>query len=400
MNTISAPLSSADAALPARRPATWHVDASQPVQFSVRIAHGLLEPANPLLAQQCGGTRHTPQRRLVVVDRNVDALYGEALRRYFDHWRIQATWQVLDIDESHKTLEHALVIVQAMERMGLLRRHETVVAIGGGVLTDLVGFACSLYRRGVPYLRVPTTLMGQIDAGIGIKTGVNQGGHKNRLGSYFAPAGVLIDPGFLASLDQRHLNNGVAEIIKMALIDDEQLFHALENTVGHMAPGAWAAPDGPLAGIMERAISGMLAHLIPNLWEQELARSVDFGHTFSPALELHAKPMLLHGEAVAVDMALSLGLATGRGYLSQDEGVRGLRLIERCGLPIQNPVFNLDLLQQALAQAVQHRDGQQRLPLPGPLGHCVFVNDLRPEELANALAWLTHYRASTERLSA
>lgn len=397
MNPIAAPLSSVDTAPPAHPTAAWQVTASQPVQFSVRIAHGLLEPENPLLAQQCGCTRHAPQRRLVVVDRNVDTLYGEALRRYFDHWRIQATWQVLEIDERHKNLEQALRIVHAMDRLGLLRRHEMVVAIGGGVLTDLVGFACSLYRRGVPYLRVPTTLMGQIDAGIGIKTGVNQGGHKNRLGSYFAPAGVLIDPGFLASLSQRHINNGLAEIIKMALIDDAGLFHALESAVGHLPPRAWATPGGPLAQIMERAISGMLAQLTPNLWEQELARSVDFGHTFSPALELHAKPMLLHGEAVAVDMALSLGLATRRGYLSHAEGARALQLIERCGLPTQHPVFNAPLLQRALAQAVQHRDGQQRVPLPGPLGHCVFVNDLRPQELTGALDWVALQRSSHER---
>ncbi|PLR50215.1 sedoheptulose 7-phosphate cyclase [Chimaeribacter arupi] len=270
----------------------------------------------------------------------------------------------------------------------LLRRGEVVIGIGGGVLLDVVGFASSLYRRGIPYIRIPTTLMGQIDAGIGVKTGINHGDYKNRLGTYFAPSSALIDPMFLQSLDQRHIANGVAEIIKMALIKDRTLFELLEAMSSHLTPESFSSDDDVMKEIITRSIAGMLAELEPNLWEAELARCVDYGHTFSPSLELLANPGLLHGEAVAVDMALCVALANGRGLLTPEETDRALSLIQKSGLPLSHPVFNLHLLEKALSDTIKHRDGLQRIPLSDGIGNVVFVNDLTLNELANALNFL------------
>ncbi|CAI2535481.1 3-dehydroquinate synthase [Serratia liquefaciens] len=275
-----------------------------------------------------------------------------------------------------------------MNNAGLLRRGEVVVGIGGGVLLDVVGFASSLYRRGIPYIRIPTTLMGQIDAGIGIKTGVNHGGHKNRLGTYFAPSSALIDPQFLKSLNQRHISNGVAEIIKMALIKDKTLFELLEAMASNLTPEAFASDESSIKEIMARAIADMLAELEPNLWEAELARCVDYGHTFSPSLELKANPALLHGEAVAVDMALSIALANVRRLLTDEETDRALLLIQNSNLPISHPVFNLDLLEKALSDTIKHRDGLQRIPLTNGIGNTTFVNDLTLDELVKSLELL------------
>ncbi|CAM5280785.1 3-dehydroquinate synthase [Streptomyces fumanus] len=197
-------------------------------------------------ARACGADGRTPARCLVVIDDKVDALYGERLRGYLETWRIDASFKVLPGDESAKELASAVEVTEAMTAMGLLRRTEKILAVGGGVVLDIAGFAASLYRRGVPYIRVPTTLLGQVDAGVGVKTGVNHGHHKNRLGTYYAPETALIDPEFLATVEPRHITNGMAEIIKMALVKDAALFRLLESTAAHSTPRSLAA-SGPAA---------------------------------------------------------------------------------------------------------------------------------------------------------
>jgi 3-dehydroquinate synthase len=279
-----------------------------------------------------------------------------------------------------------------MIEAGLLRRTEAVLAIGGGVLLDIVGFAASMYRRGIPYIRIPTTLMGQIDAGIGIKTGINHNYHKNRLGSYFPPLSALIDPMFLKTQDQRHIVNGVSEIIKMALIKDKVLFELLEKEADNLNAESFSIQSKKIDRVFSHAISGMLAELQPNLWETILERSVDYGHTFSPSLELRAKPELLHGEAVAIDMALSIALALHRKLLTIEEANRALRLLTRVGLPITHPDLTLELAEEALKDSTKHRDGLQRVPLTAGLGSAVFINDLSTTELDAALKYIRQYK--------
>lgn len=356
------------------------------------VVKNILNPDNPTLARTCA--KHADRnakirvKRLVVIDSKVDEIYGEMFRAYFSSWNFDIHWKVISSDEINKNVESTIQVAEAMDEAGLLRRGEVVIGIGGGVLLDVVGFASSLYRRGIPYVRIPTTLMGQIDAGIGVKTGINHGDHKNRLGTYFAPSSALIDPLFLKSLSQRHISNGVAEIIKMALIKDKTLFGLLEAMSSHLTPEAFSSDDGVMKEIVTRSIASMLAELEPNLWEAELARCVDYGHTFSPSLELLANPALLHGEAVAVDMALSIALASSRGFLTDEETERALSLIQKSGLPVSHPVFKLSLLEKALLDTIRHRDGLQRIPLSDGIGNVIFINDLTLDELAKALAFL------------
>ncbi|MFE2723001.1 sedoheptulose 7-phosphate cyclase [Kitasatospora sp. NPDC059327] len=376
----------------------WHVRAEQPVSYSVSMVRGLLDPDNPALARACGG-QGRPLRCLLAIDPVVDRLYHDRFQEYFDRWRIDATWQVVQGDEDAKSLEQAVHVTEAMSRMGILRRAEKVVAVGGGVVLDIVGFAASMYRRGVPYVRVPTTLVGQIDAGIGVKTGINHGHHKNRLGAYFAPDVALIDPAFLRTVEPRHVANGIAEIVKMALVKDAVLFDLLEATVGSITPDTLAGCGSAVSELLSRAISGMLDELEPNLWEQVLERSVDYGHTFSPSLELRADPPLLHGEAVAVDMAICLALAHLRGHLARSDTDRALRLLQGFRLPVSHPIFTQELLEEALADAVKHRDGFQRVPLTRGIGSVVFADDLTPEELGRALEFVGAWtRAATGEL--
>ena len=359
------------------------------VTYDVMLCTDVLDPADSRLAT-VGAPQDASGRRLVVLDSLVHDLYGPRIRDYFGHHGTVFEFCVIDAHEGVKSMDSVLRIVSAMADFGVPRRREPVIAIGGGVLTDLVGLAASLYRRSTPYVRVPTTLMGMIDAGIGAKTGVNFLAHKNRLGSYHPAVATLIDPGFLATLAERQLRNGLAEILKIALVKDAELFELLELhgprlVAGHMLPG-----DGPDVGreVIGRAIRGMLQELEPNLWESQLRRAVDYGHSFSPTIEMRALPDLLHGESVCIDMALTSVIARDRGLLSDEDLERVLGVMRGLGLPITHPVCTIELMVGALADTVLHRDGRQLLPLTPGIGRSCFVDDLRDDEIERALRTL------------
>ncbi|KOV88545.1 2-epi-5-epi-valiolone synthase [Streptomyces sp. NRRL WC-3618] len=384
---------------------TWQVSTSKAVSYEVVLSPGLLDRSNPTLATAGVAREQRPGRRLVVVDANVHALHGARIGDYFTQQAVDHEVFVVDAYESVKSMETVFEIVSAMDAFGISRRHEPVIAVGGGVLTDLVGLATSLYRRSTPYLRVPTTLIGMVDAGIGAKTGVNFRQHKNRLGTYHPSAATLDDRDFLDTLSPRHLRNGLAEILKMAVVKDAVLFGHLEThgsrLVEERMQTAGSADGGTVAeDVMARAIHSMLEELQPNLWEHDLQRLVDFGHSFSPVVEMAALPELLHGEAVCIDMAFSAVLAHRRGLLGRRDLERILRVMDALALPTWHPVCTPDLMARALADTVRHRDGRQLLPLPVGIGQACFVNDISRTELDTALAALPDLVAGLGSLAA
>ncbi|WP_123972646.1 sedoheptulose 7-phosphate cyclase [Streptomyces sp. Ag109_O5-1] len=383
---------------------TWQVSTSKAVTYEVMVSPGLLDPSNPALATAGVTEEARPGRRLLVVDATVHALYGARIGAYFAHQGVEHEVHVVDAHESVKSMETVFEIVDAMDSFGISRRREPVIAIGGGVLTDLVGLAASLYRRSTPYARVPTTLIGMVDAGIGAKTGVNFRQHKNRLGTYHPSAVTLVDREFLATLGPRHLSNGLAEILKMAMVKDLVLFEQLAahgpRLVDERMQSAGSADGGRGAeDVVGRAIHSMLEELQPNLWEHELRRLVDFGHSFSPAIEMAALPELLHGEAVCIDMAFSAVIAHQRGLLDRSDLERIVRVMNSLILPTWHPVCTPELMARGLADTVKHRDGKQLLPLPDGIGHARFVDDVSRTELDEALAMLLDLSGGADALA-
>jgi 2-epi-5-epi-valiolone synthase len=324
------------------------------------------------------------------------SVYGAALRLYLQHHNCTYDLCVLPVSEETKTMEAVFTVIRGLNSFGISRRHEPIIGIGGGVLLDIVGLASNLYRRSTPYVRVPTTLIGLVDAGVGAKTGVNFECHKNRLGTYFPSSVALLDRSFLATLDDRHISNGLAEILKIALIKDSYLFQLLEDYAqllcSERLTGQSPADDIVAKKVFSRAIGGMLEELQPNLWEKKLERVVDYGHSFSPTLEMRALPALLHGEAVSVDMALTTVVAEGRGLVSSRDRERIFDLMQRLRLPIWHPLLNRGLLKEALDDTVRHRDGLQRMPLPIGIGAACFVNDLTVAELSRAAKTLSMWK--------
>jgi 3-dehydroquinate synthase len=369
----------------------WMVQASRAVTYEVAIVEDVLCPEDPTLAR-AGAEPGSPARRYVVVDSAVAELHGSRIERYFAHQQVRIGVCVLDVSEEVKSVETALRILRALERFGIDRRREPILAIGGGVLCDIVGLVASLYRRSTPYVRVPTTLIGLVDAGVGVKTGVNFDGHKNRLGTYHPAACSLLDRSFLATLDRRHISNGLAEILKLALIKDRYLFDLLECHGARLRDeklqAATTGGEDVARQVLARAVDGMLEELEPNLWEHQLERRVDYGHSFSPAIEMRALPELLHGEAVSIDMALTTMIGRSRGLVDGRDADRVLSVMRQLGLPVWHPVCEEGLLRAALAETVRHRGGAQRLPLPVGIGGACFVNDLSERELVAACAEL------------
>ncbi|WP_086851347.1 sedoheptulose 7-phosphate cyclase [Amycolatopsis kentuckyensis] len=370
-----------------KKSASWLVRAQKSVSYEVRFCEDVFRSDRTDLLEK-GGDEGRP-RRFVVIDANVDRHHGDRIRAYFEHHGVEYAMLAVSVDETVKDFETAARIVEALDRFGIARRREPIIVIGGGVLTDIAGLAASLYRRGTPFLRVPTTLIGLVDAGVGVKTGVNFNGHKNRLGTYAHAELTLLDRTFLATLDRRQISNGLAEILKIALIKDFALFELLEEhgarLLAEKFQGHSPESDRAAVAVLHAATHGMLEELEPNLWEAELERCVDYGHTFSPAIEMRALPALLHGEAVCVDMALSTILAHRRGLLTEAQRDRVFAVMTLLELPVWDALLEPAVLAQALRDVVRHRDGRQRLPLPVGIGGVTFVDDVTPEELGAAL---------------
>ncbi len=364
----------------------WRVSCQRPITYDIVDAPQLFHPRNPALLA-VGKVENG--RRFVVVDRNFAKYHAERIGAYFAHHGIDARIVTFPGGEANKTVEGCLGILRELDAFPMHRRDEPIIAIGGGVLTDVVGFVASSYRRSVPHIKVPTTLMGYVDASVGIKTGINFNGHKNRLGSFEPPLRVLLDKALLRTLPRRHVLNGTCEILKLAIIKDAELFLELERNGAESVATNFQNLTG--GRILDRAISGMLEELETNLFEQNLFRKVDFGHTFSCELEARHEAWLLHGEAGLLDIVVSILIARNRRLLSERDTHRIFRLVDQLGIELDTRILDADLMWQSLLERIEHRNGLQRVPMPNSIGSCVFVNDITRKELESSIAALNDW---------
>ncbi len=355
---------------------------SQSVEAPIIRTEDVFDASDPALTLMGGGVPFSP-RRLIFVDGFVWQTFGDRIQEYFSARGLEATFHPIDLAEHDKNITQLIQVLTLIDEFEPLRRSEPILVIGGGVLLDVVGLACAVFRRGSPYIRVPTTLLGQVDAGIGLKTGVNFGRGKNRLGAYHPPLATILDSQFLSTLPARQLANGLAEMIKVAIACDAALFASLE---AYLNTGSRDLSRGEaLEHLVDRAAASMVAELSANPFEAELARTVDFGHSFGPAIELEESLGLLHGESVAIDASLSSAIALERGILSTSDFKRIRDLILGAGLPLDHVGITAEQLFQGLLQATRHRNGKQNLPVPHSCGGVTFVQDCTVDEVARAL---------------
>lgn len=364
----------------------FQIEGYEKIDFSLLYVDGAFKLENPEIAdsyRQFG-------RCLMVVDETVYDLYGAQMHQYFKHHQIDLTVFPVNIKEPDKTLKTFESIIDAFVDFGLVRK-EPVLVVGGGLTTDVAGYACSSYRRRTNYIRVPTTLIGLIDASVAIKVAVNHGKLKNRLGAYHASSKVILDFSFLKTLPIDQVRNGMAELIKIAVVGNTEIFELLENYGEALLHTHFGYVDGTseLQEVAHRltykGIESMLALEVPNLHELNLDRVIAYGHTWSPTLELTPEVPMFHGHAVAIDMAFSATIAQLRGYISIADRDRILGLMSRLGLAIDSPYLTSELLWKATTSISRTRDGLQRAAAPRPIGECFFMNDLTRGELDKAL---------------
>jgi 2-epi-5-epi-valiolone synthase len=319
----------------------------------------------PLLAKR---------KTLAVTTPTVWSIYGQRLEALRSALGADLAVFVLEAGEGRKSMDMVLRICELCHEHEL-GRTDSLLSLGGGVCHDLVTVAASLVRRGIPHVSVPTTLVGQIDAGVGVKGAVNFRGSKSYLGCFAPPAKVLVDPAFLQTAPARTRTDGVAEIVKIGLIADANLIHLLQE------PNSLLSCETPSTNrtqmVLWLAIRRILEQLSTNLFEdQTYQRLVDFGHTFSGQVEELSGYEISHGCAVAIDMALSAAISLTLGSLSNTGFQRILTLLKECSLPIYSPLLTVASCQGALRSAARHRGGHPNLVIPHRLGSGGFVTDL------------------------
>jgi 3-dehydroquinate synthase len=361
-------------------------------RYDVQMTAGSLEACSEILRQTIGNAK-----ALIVTTPTVERLYARDVFQFLQAGNNAVQMMILECSEAQKTVDQVTCVCKEAMEFGIGRR-DLLIGVGGGVCTDITTVAASWIRRGIEYVRVPTTLIGQIDAGIGIKGAVNFQRKKSYLGCFFPPRAVVVTPSLLSTLPRRHLREGIAEMIKIAIVRDRSLFAAVESWGGTLASDVFGLGHSQRNDLLWQSIAGMLAELEPNIFEnQTYERLVDFGHTFSPALESASNFAITHGEAVSIDMAISVALARAMKMLDEDAALRILKALTETELPIWTDQLTSALCMRALADCALHRGGRPNLVVPIDVGEATFLVDEAAiaARLPDALDWLLEVNSHT-----
>jgi 3-dehydroquinate synthase len=332
--------------------------------YLVDIGEGLLSSSD--LSAQVPG-RHA----LIVTDENVAPLYLAGVQAALSAKRVHAV--VLPAGEQEKTLDRFAQLMQALSTLGA-SRDVTVIALGGGVIGDLAGFAAACWMRGVRFVQLPTTLLAMVDSSVGGKTAVDLPGGKNLVGAFHQPAAVIADTSTLSTLPDRELRAGLAEVLKYGAIGDPGFFAWLEDHADALLARDAAALETAIATSC-RHKAGVVAR---DETEQGERMLLNFGHTFGHAIETEqGYGGLLHGEAVAVGMLLAARLSSQLGRAPASDARRLQDLLESLGLPTAIPAgLAPDALLQRMRLDKKALSGSLRLVLWRGIGQAEVVADV------------------------
>ncbi len=288
---------------------------------------------------------------------------------------------ILPDGEKYKDIQHLNLIFDALLEAGF-NRDCTVLALGGGVIGDMAGFASACFQRGVYFVQVPTTRLSQVDSSVGGKTGINHPLGKNMLGAFQQPQVVLADMAQLNTLPERELSAGLAEVIKYALLGDEDFLVWLEENMDGLV-----ARD---ADLLAEAVYRSCAHkarIVANDEKEHGERALlNLGHTFGHAIESYlGYGTWLHGEAVATGMVMAADLSQRLGWISNEDVARTKKIIQRANLPISCPQIPLNDFLGYMAHDKKVLNGQLRLVLLKQLGQAVITKDFDVEFMKQAI---------------
>ena len=326
---------------------------------------------------------HLAQKRVALITNEVVApLYLDTVRDALERVGVKVVPVILPDGEQHK---HWQTLNKVYDELIAARceRGTTIVALGGGVVGDISGFAAATYQRGTPFIQIPTTLLAQVDSSIGGKTAINHPAGKNMIGAFYQPRVVISDMRTLLTLPDRELKAGLAEIIKHGLIRDETFFSWLELNIDRIL----AREMDALAHAVLRSCEIKGAVVVRD--ERELGERalLNFGHTFGHAIENGmGYGAWLHGEAVAAGMALASDLSMQLGMLETSAIKRIQKLLLRAGLPVEVNGISADKLRQLMSLDKKAKDGNLRFILLERIGSAVIRADVSPKALERTLA--------------
>ncbi len=342
--------------------------------YPIYIGRGLLDNADLIRPHVAAS------QVMVVSNETVAPLYLQRLKQSLDGFKVREV--ILPDGEQYKNLEVWNRIFNSLLE-SRFNRKATLVALGGGVVGDMGGFAAACYQRGIPFIQVPTTLLSQVDSSVGGKTGINHPLGKNMIGAFYQPQCVLADTDTLDTLEDRELSAGVAEVIKYGLIRDPAFFNWLEDNVEKLLERDHDA----LAYAIERSCQNKAEVVAADELESGQRALLNLGHTFGHAIETGmGYGAWLHGEAVGAGMCMAADLSHRMGWLSQQELERTIALIKRGGLPVNSPAgLSTERYLELMSVDKKVLDGGLRLVLLRAIGKSVVSGDFDAGQLRNTL---------------
>lgn len=331
-------------------------------------------------------------RCVCLVDGNVEQFYGDQLEAYFMHHGItlhKIVYRAMEVDKNVRTVEKMLGDFKALG----VSRNEPVLIVGGGVLADTGGLACALYGRNTPYVMLATSIVTGIDAGPSPRTCCDGFGYKNLFGAYHPPVVSITDRFFFKTLQEGWLRHGIAEVIKMGVVKDAQLFTNLEAAQSQLIETRFGTSDcikgDAIEGLSQKILGAALRSYVEaeydNLYETHQCRPHAYGHTWSPGFEIEAG--LLHGHAVSTCMGFGAYLSLRLQWISDADFHRILKLISGYGLSLWHDILKQEETIWKSQKTVTQKRGQNLVaPLPkGGIGQCGYLNELSQDELYSAL---------------
>jgi 3-dehydroquinate synthase len=371
-----------------------------PFEYPVHFTRGAFEPSNPVLRDVI--TRLEPDRRhrvFIVVDSGVAEAWPELdqqIEHYFrchsEKLELLAPAEIVPGGERAKHTPELVDRLYGRIHDVSLDRHSFFVIVGGGAVLDMAGYVAATTHRGLRTIRIPTTVLGQNDSGIGVKNGVNAFGNKNYIGTFAPPFAVINDGDFISTLSDRDAIAGIAESIKVSLVRDPDFFGWLEARAQDLAE---RAPDA-MDYMIRRGAELHMTHITESgdPFERGSARPLDFGHWVAHKLETISDHRLRHGEAVAIGMAVDSRYSVEAGLLKDVALDRICHVMDRIGLPLwDDELLSTDdagqhMILSGLEEFREHLGGRLTITLLRDIGEGVEVHRMEESRILNALRWL------------
>ena len=344
--------------------------------YPIRVGSGLLAQADLI-------TPYLKRPRVAIVsNETVAPLYLARLTDCLASAGVAVSEVILPDGEAHKDWQTLNLIFDALLQAHC-ERSTTLIALGGGVIGDMTGFAAATYQRGVPFIQIPTTVLSQVDSSVGGKTAINHPLGKNMIGAFYQPRLVLADIDSLQTLPEREIKAGLAEVIKYGLIRDPEFFVWLENHIEALL----ARDAEALAFAVERSCLNKAEVVAADETEQGERATLNLGHTFGHAIEAGmGYGAWLHGEAVAAGTIMAAELSARLGMLANAEVARVRRLFERAGLPVAGARLGVERYIELMQHDKKVADGRLRLILLQSIGKAVIDDSAPLAEIEAAIA--------------